>query len=111
MAFLLQASYEQTFEPNRITFMCFYSRTERRTTSNSASFIIIYLITMKENKKKIDVEVEKVPVMSVTKRPTPAPLIDFKTSINVSRFLRPSFVWHGSLNIRVFLNDQLPVPD
>lgn len=65
----------------------------------------------KREQKKIDVEVEKVPVMSVTKRPTPAPLIDFKTSINVSRFLRPSFVWHGSLNIRLFLNDQLPVPD
>lgn len=49
--------------------------------------------------------------MSVTKRPTPAPVISFKISINVRRFLSPSLVWHGSLNTRLFLNDQLSVPD
>jgi len=49
--------------------------------------------------------------MSAAQRPTAAPIIFFKISINISRFLSLSFVWHGSLNVRLFLNDQLSVLD
>lgn len=88
-------------------FKCAFTQTE----NNKHCKFYHHLPNHYEKEQSIDAEVEKVTVMSVAKRATPAPIISFRVSIHVSRILSPSFAWHASLNQRLFCNVQFSVPD